>query len=111
MTKTRREFTPEFEQEAVALLASGGRPLTRVAAELGIQPSMLRNWRALQDGGAPRPRAASAGPVPAAAAVPAGPSPADQAAEVARLRRELERTRVERDILDKAIGIFSETPR
>ena len=40
-----------------------------------------------------------------------GPSPADQAAEVARLRRELERTRVERDILKKAIGIFSETPR
>ena len=42
MTKTRRDFTPEFKREAVALLQSGGRPLTRVAAELGIQPSMLR---------------------------------------------------------------------
>jgi len=111
MTKTRREFTPEFKREAVSLLASSGRPLTRVAAELGIQPSMLRNWRALQNGGAPRSRTAGAGPAPVAAAAPAGPSPADQAAEVARLRRELERVRTERDILKKAIGIFSETPR
>lgn len=111
MTKTRREFTPEFKREAVALLASSGRPLTRVAAELGIQPSMLRNWRAVQNGGAPRSRIVGSGAGPAAVVVPAGPSPADQAAEMARLRRELERTRVERDILKKAIGIFSETPR
>lgn len=111
MTKTRREFTPEFKREAVSLLASSGRPLTRVAAELGIQPSMPRNWRAPQNGGAPRSRTAGAGPAPVAAAAPAGPSPADQAAEVARLRRELGRVRTERDILKKAIGIFSETPR
>ena len=32
MAKTRREFAPEFKREAVALLASSGRPLTRVAA-------------------------------------------------------------------------------
>jgi transposase len=35
MDKTRREFTPEFKQEAVALLRSSGRPLTQVASELG----------------------------------------------------------------------------
>lgn len=110
MTKTRRDFTPEFKQEAVTLLQSSGRPLTRIAAELGIQPSMLRNWRALRNGGAPRSRATGAGSVLAAAS-PSAPSPADQAAEVARLRRELERTRMERDILKKAVGIFSEMPR
>ena len=98
MTKTRRDFTPEFKQEAVALLQSSGRPLTRVAAELGIHLSMLRNWRALQNGGVPRSRATGAGSSLAAATSPSGPSPADQAAEVARLRRELERTRMERDI-------------
>ena len=38
-------------------------------------------------------------------------SPADQAAEIARLRRELERTRMERDVLKKAIGIFAEMPK
>ncbi len=106
-TKARREFTPEFKREAVALLESSGRPQMQIAAELGIQPSMLRNWRAVLTGEAPRSRAA------APAAQPSSPvaSPAEQAAEIARLRRELERARTERDILKKAIGIFAETPR
>jgi len=41
----------------------------------------------------------------------AGPLPADLASENAKLRRELERTRMERDVLKKAIGIFAEVPR
>jgi transposase len=108
MAKTRREFTPEFKREAVALLDSSGRPQMQIAAELGIQPSMLRHWRAVLHGGAPRSRAASPAAAPGAAPLAA---PADQAAEIARLRRELERTRMERDILKKAIGIFAEVPK
>ena len=108
MTKTRREFTPEFKREAVALLESSGRPLMQIATELGISPSMLRNWRALAHGAAPRSRAA---PRDLTAGTGAAPSPADQAAEIARLRRELDRTRMERDILKKAIGIFAEVPK
>jgi len=38
-------------------------------------------------------------------------SPADRAAEIARLRRELERTRMERDVLKKAVGIVAEVPK
>ena len=38
--KTRGEFTPEFKREAVALLQGSGRPLTRVATELGIPTIM-----------------------------------------------------------------------
>jgi transposase len=38
-------------------------------------------------------------------------SPADQASEIARLGRELDRTRMERDIFKKAVGIFAEMPR
>ena len=90
-TKTRREFTAEFKREAVALLESSGRPQMQIAAELGIQPSMLRSWRAALNG------KALGAPLPASA--------------IARLRRELDRARMERDILKKAIGIFSETPR
>jgi transposase len=45
MGQKRRQFTDEFKREAVALLASSGRPLIQIAAELGIAPSMLRNWR------------------------------------------------------------------
>jgi transposase len=43
MTKMRREFTPEFKREAVALLDSSGQPLMQIATEFGVSPSMLRN--------------------------------------------------------------------
>jgi transposase len=109
-TKTRREFTAEFKREAVALLQGSGRSLTRVAAELGIQPSMLRHWRAAQNGNPPHPHTRQ----PAGstmAMVPTAPSPADLASENAKLRRELDRTRMERDVLKKAIGIFAEVSK
>ena len=107
MTKMRRDFTPEFKREAVALLESSGRPLMQIATELGISPSMLRNWRTVVHG-IPRSRAGSKGsPISSAPMT----SPADQAAEIARLRRELDRTRMERDVLKKAIGIFAEMPK
>ena len=77
----------------------------QIATELGISPSMLRNWRALAHGAAPRSRAAPT-PSPTGTA-----SPADRAADIARLRRELDRTRMERDILKKAIAIFAEVPK
>lgn len=48
--KTRREFTDEFKREAVVLLRDSGRPLTQVASELGLEPSVLRRWRSLANG-------------------------------------------------------------
>ena len=105
MPKTGREFSPEFKRETVALLESSGRPLMQVATEVGISSSMLRNWRAsVRDGSARSRVAASPGLSPL-------PSPADQASEITRLKRELDRTRMERDVLKKAIGIFAEVPR
>jgi len=104
MPKTRREFSPEFKREAVALLESSGRPLMQVATEVGISPSMLRNWRAVVHAGTGRSRTATSMVSPL-------PSPADQASEITRLKRELDRTRMERDVLKKAIGIFAEVPR
>lgn len=92
MKKTRREFAPEFKREAVALLESSGRPLMQIATELGIQPSMLRNWRKVICGGSPRSGVATLN-------ASLMPSPADQAGEIARLKRELDRTRMERDVL------------
>ena len=102
-SKTRREFTEEFKREAVLLLESSGRPLMQVAKEFGMQPSMLRNWRAR--GRAPAGSAAGhtgAGKVLL-------PASAEQA-EIRRLQKELERARMERDIPKKAIGIFSGPP-
>ena len=108
MAKTRREFTSEFKREAVALLESSGRSQLQIAAELGIQPSMLRQWRTGLMGSSLPPRAAG---LPGASSASPMASPSDQAAEIARLRRELDRTRMERDVLKKAIGIFAEMPK
>ena len=108
MAKTRREFTPEFKREAVALLESSGRPQMQIAAELGIQPSMLRHWRTTLNGVSLRPPPAG---LPGTGLACPVASPSDQAAEIARLRRELDRTRMERDVLKKAIGIFAEMPK
>ena len=41
MDQGRRQFTDDFQWEAVALLASSDRPLMEIAIELGIAPSML----------------------------------------------------------------------
>lgn len=99
---TKRQFTDEFKREAVALWQTSGRLQTEVAREIGIQPTMLRRWKEkIEAGGAPPPGAAAASPRPAAL-----PSPADQASEIARLKRELDRVKMERDVLKRAIGIF-----
>jgi transposase len=108
---TRRRFFPEaFKLEAVAAVR-GGRPVTQVAAELGLPDRLVRSWLRWAEG---RKAAESGGPAPMPAreqAAPArrvGPSPADQAAEIARLRRENERLRMERDILKRAALIFGQ---
>ena len=85
-------------------LGHGGR-----AAELGLPDRLVRAWLRWAEG---RTAAGSGAPVPtpvqeqAAPARRVGPSPADQAAEIGRLRRELDRVRMERDILGKAALIF-----
>ena len=102
MGQDRRHFTDEFKTEAVALLASSGRPLLQIAGELGISPSMLRNWRHR------RAERNTRLPPVAGSATPCVPDPA---AEISRRRRENDRLRMERDILKKAVAIFSEPPR
>jgi transposase len=104
MGQGRRHFTDEFKREAVALVVSSGRPLSRIAGELGIAASMLGNWR---NGSGGRDAGSARHPIPASAPHPA----VDPAAEISRLRRENDRLRTERDILKKAVAIFSEPPR
>src|SRR5277367_2950497 len=98
MGQGRRQFTDEFKREAVALLASSGRPLMQIATELGIAPSMLRNWRDRNGG-------RNAGPALRSIPASAPHSAADPAAEISRLRRENDRLRMERDILKKTVAI------
>src|SRR5215218_11100678 len=43
--RTRRRFTAEFKAQAVQRLLEGGRGLLEVAAELGLSPGQLSQWR------------------------------------------------------------------
>ena len=104
MATARRSFTDEFKSEAVALLESSGRPVQDVCRELGIQPSVLRAWRKRlgQAGEPPRPsNSQAAAPLPVK----------DQAAEIARLKRENDRLRMEKEILKRTLSIVSEPPK
>ena len=96
--------------EAVAAVR-GGRSVSQVAAELGLPDRLLRAWlrwdaaRGPVGNGAPAPTPAREQAVPARRV---GPSPAEQAAGIARLRRELDRVRMEHDILKRAALIFGQ---
>lgn len=46
MGEKRRQFTREFEIEAVLLLTEEGRTSSELARQLGIRADMLRKWRA-----------------------------------------------------------------
>ena len=94
MAKVRRSFTDEFKREAVALLHTSGRPLIQFASELGIQSSMLSRWRS----GVERVLAGVSQRRDTQAVASQAGTPDDQLAEIARLRREVQRLRMERDI-------------
>ena len=90
-----------YKRQAVDLVASSGRSIGSVAKELGLRDSVLRRWVELRGAGR-EPTAAVRHPTTQATL----PS-ADHAAEIARLQRENERLRMERDILKKSIAIFA----
>ena len=94
MPGKRRQFSREFKEEAVRLVAESGRPLTVIARELGIRPEQLREWRG---------QVRKTKPV----VVPA----TSDAEELRRLRQELELTRQERDFLKKAAAFFAKESR
>lgn len=44
MARTRRDFTPEYKDEAVKLVITTGRAVATVARELGIDEATLGHW-------------------------------------------------------------------
>jgi transposase len=99
--RQRRSFTEEYKRQSAELVVSSGRSITSVGKELGLRDSVLRRWveKLRQE-----PASVSRRPI-----TQATPMPADQAAEIALLRQENERLRMERDILKKSIAIFAGT--
>jgi len=97
-TKVRREFDREFKLGAVALVAEG-RPMTRVAKDLGIGLSTLHKWvRAHNDHGSKE-------------AFPGSGNLRPDDEEIRRLREEVRLLRMERDLLKKTMGYFVERPK
>lgn len=92
-TRNRRKFTPEFKAEAVEMVEATEGNIAQVARELGIYDSTLGNW------------------VRQAKAEANGAPTAEERREIRELRRELTRTRRERDILAKAVAFFSGSVR
>src|SRR5215203_3817625 len=92
MPRTRRRFTAEFKTEAVRLLGESGRSLQAVAEELGVHANQLRGWRNER---------LAAGSAEALARQRA------EAAELARLRREVKRLEQENEILRRAAAFFA----
>jgi transposase len=103
--RQRRSFTDDYKRQAVDLVASTGRSIGSVARELGLRDTVLRRW-VEQRGAAREPTAAARRSITQATV-----ASADHAAEIARLQRENERLRMERDILKKSIAIFAGTPK
>lgn len=98
MEEGKKKHNKEFKVETVKLVTEGGHDSKQVASDLGINYDMLRRWvRDYQTG--------------LLQAFPGKGRLRPQDEETRILKRENERLRMERDILKKALAIFSKEPR
>ena len=98
MSKKRRQFDRAFKVEAVRLVTEEHRPVAAVSRDLGIGENLLHRWkRQFTDHHE-------------SAFVGTGNLSAEQA-ELRRLHCENADLREERDILKKAISVFSDRKR
>ena len=93
---TRKRYSKEFKLEAVRMLEAGNRSGQQIEDDLGIGSGQVYKWR--------KELAASG-----QRAFPGNGTARDE--ELVRLRKENARLREERDILRKAVAIFSKPPR
>jgi transposase len=94
MPKELRTFTKECKLQAVQLVHKSGKSQAQIARDLGIGDSTLHHWcKEFAEAGSQ--------------AFPGSGHQTAQEEELRRLKRELEVTRQERDLLKKALAIFS----
>ena len=94
MVSKRRRYTREFKIETVNLVTGSDYSVTEVAKDLEIHPNTLYKWI----------HQYSENP---SEAFPGKGKQTSEAEELSRLRRENQRLKMERDILKKALAIFS----
>jgi len=98
MVSKRRRFTREFKIETVRLATDSDHTVPEVAQDLDLHPNTLYRW-VHQYGENPQE------------AFPGKGRQTSEAEELSRLRRENQRLKMERDILKKAVAIFSKDPK
>ncbi len=98
MAENRKTYTREFKVAAVAMLERGEKKGHEIEKDLGIGSGQVYRWRKqlAAEGKGMR-------------AFPGTGNPRDE--ELARLKRENSTLREERDILRKAVAIFSRPQR
>ena len=94
MGETKRKYPREFKLEAVRLSEDPDRTGAEVARAWGIAPRILYRWRQVFKSEGPE-------------AFPGHGKLPKSEEEMRQLRRKLHRVTQERDILKKAIAIFS----
>ena len=99
MKQTRKTYSKEFKQKAVELSNVRGN-VQEIARELGVSAEFIYRWRREQD---LNPSLAFSGQ--------GNKQLTEEQKELARLRKELANVKMERDILKKAVSIFSVSDR
>lgn len=97
MGNARRKFGAEFKREAVRQAMQPGNAVATVAQDLDVHESVLRRW-IKEFGSGPAGKASER------------PQKNEQSQEIERLKRELARVKMERDIIKKALGYFAKDP-
>jgi transposase len=88
--KKMQHYDKTFKEQAVAMVTEGGQKVSEVARSLGIHENLLYAWKAKY----------------AKSGTKAFPGKG-HLTELAALRKKLRMVEMERDILKKAVGIFS----
>ena len=96
MGDKRTKYTKEFKLEAVRMLEAGEKNGRQIERDLGIGSGQVYRWRKELQAAGER-------------AFPGNGTPRDE--ELVRLRKEVATLREERDILRKAVAIFSKPLR
>lgn len=96
MGKPHRKYTEEFKLEALQLLANSEKSMSAIEQDLGITQGLLSKWRRKY-----QVNEETQGLELSDLTV--------SEAEIKRLRRELAIVREEREILKKAVSIFSKS--
>jgi transposase len=95
--KGKRSYDKEFKREAVRLVVEEGQKASEIERNLGVTPTLVSRWV----------REISEDPEYAFPGKGRLKAPDD---EIRKLQRDNKRLRRERDILKKAVAIFSKEP-